>query len=53
MILYDEAEAGNVKFYNGVTAMRFEIVHREEYVKLKHCFKDWGNAVLPCISKKE
>lgn len=53
MIFYDEDEAGNVMFYDRATAMRFEIVHGEESIKLKHWFKDWGNAVLPCITKAE
>lgn len=51
MILYDEDESGNVMFYDRATALRFEIVHGEESIKLKHWFKDWGNAVLPCITK--
>lgn len=53
MILYDMDESGNVMFYDRATALRFEIVHGEESVKLKHWFKDWGNAVLPCIAKAE
>ena len=53
MILYDMDESGNVMFYDRATALRFEIVHGEESLKLKHWFKDWGNAVLPCITKAE
>lgn len=53
MILYDMDKSGNVVFYDRATALRFEIVHGEESVKLKHWFKDWGNAVLPCITKAE
>lgn len=53
MILYDMDESGNVMFYDRATALRFEIVHGEKSVKLKHWFKDWGNAVLPCITKSE
>ena len=53
MILYDMDESGNVMFYDRATALRFEIDHGEESVKLKHWFKDWGNAVLPCITKAE
>ena len=53
MILYDMDESGNVMFYDRVTALRFEIVHGKGSVKLKHWFKDWGNAVLPCITKTE
>lgn len=50
MILYDMDESGNVMFYDRTTALRFEIVHGEKSVKLKHWFKDWGNAVIPCIA---
>ena len=53
MILYDMDESGNVMFYDRATALRFEIVHGEKSIKLKHWFKDWGNAVLPCITKAE
>ena len=53
MILYDMDELGNVMFYDRTTALRFEIVHSENSVKLKHWFKDWGNAALPCITKAE
>ena len=51
MILYDMDESGNVVFYDRTTALRFEIVHGKKSVKLRHWFKDWGNAVLPCITK--
>ena len=51
MILYDMDESGNVMFYDRTTALRFEIVHGKKSVKLRHWFKDWGNAVLPCITK--
>lgn len=50
LILYDRDEEGNVMFYDRATAMRFELIHSEESIKLKHWFKDWGNAVLPCIT---
>lgn len=53
IILYDQDENGNVMFYDRATAMRFDINHSDESIKLKHWFKDWGNAVLPCISKAE
>lgn len=49
LILYDMDESGNVMFYDRATALRFEVVHGKDSVKLKHWFKDWGNAVLPCI----
>lgn len=50
-ILYDEDAEGNVMFYDRCTALRFVLDHSEESVNLKHWFKDWGNAVLPCISR--
>ena len=52
VILYDEDQSGNVMFYDRATALRFSIEHGEASVKLKHWFKDWGNAVLPCVEKK-
>ncbi len=51
VILYDEDETGSVMFYDRCTALRFTVEHGEKSVKLKHWFKDWGNAVLPCIEK--
>lgn len=51
VILYDNDEAGNVMFYDRATALRFSVEHSDESVKLKHWFKDWGNAVLPCVEK--
>ena len=51
VILYDEDQSGNVTYYDRSTALRFVLEHSEESIKLKHWFKDWGNAVLPCITK--
>lgn len=51
VLLYDQDIDGNVVFYDRATAMRFELSPSEKSVHLKHWFKDWGNAVLPCISK--
>lgn len=51
IILYDEDRLGNVMFYDRTNALRFTLEHSEESVKLKHWFKDWGNAVLPCVTK--
>ena len=51
IILYDEDRLGNVMFYDRTNALRFTLEHGDESVKLKHWFKDWGNAVLPCVSK--
>jgi hypothetical protein len=50
VILYDEDQMGNVMFYDRCTALRFNVGHGEKSVKLRHWFKDWGNAVLPCVS---
>ena len=52
VILYDEDKMGNVMFYDRCTAMRFSVEHGDESLKLRHWYKDWGNAVLPCIKKK-
>lgn len=51
LILYDEDQSGNVMFYDRCTALRFRLEHSTESIKLKHWFKDWGNAVLPCVNK--
>ena len=51
VILYDNDDAGNVMFYDRTTALRFTVEHSDESVKLKHWFKDWGNAVLPCVEQ--
>lgn len=50
LIFYDNDDEGNVVYYDRMTAMRFELTHSEYSVKLKHWFKSWGNAVLPCIT---
>lgn len=52
-ILYEEDQAGNVMFYDRCTALRFVLEHGEKSVHLKHWFKDWGNAVLPCICNEK
>lgn len=51
VILYDEDKAGSVMFYDRCTALRFTVEHSEKSVSLKHWFKDWGNAVLPCVEQ--
>ncbi len=51
VILYDEDQAGAIMFYDRTTAMRFTIGHSDDSIKLKHWFKDWGNAVLPCVEQ--
>lgn len=51
VILYDEDLSGSVMFYDRVPALRFTVEHGEKSVHLKHWFKNWGNAVLPCIEQ--
>ena len=51
IILYDEDQSGNIMFYDRATALRFTVEHGEKSLRLRHWFKDWGNAVLPCIEK--
>lgn len=53
IILYDEDKSGSIMFYDRATALRFNVEHGDKSLKLKHWFKDWGNAVLPCIEKIE
>lgn len=50
-IFYNEDENGNAEYYDRCICMRIEIEHSEQSVKLKHWFRDWGNAVLPCVTK--
>lgn len=52
-IFYDEDNEGNMIYHDRCICMRFEIVHSDKSIHLKHWFKDWGNAVLPCITKSE
>ena len=49
IVLYDEDENGNVMYYDRCEAMRFEIKHSDKSTKLRHWFRNWGNAVIPCI----
>ncbi len=51
IILYDEDKSGSIMFYDRTTALRFTVEHSDKSLKLKHWFKDWGNAVLPCIEQ--
>ncbi len=51
IILYDEDKSGNMMYHDRATSMRFTVEHGEKSLKLKHWFKDWGNAVLPCIEQ--
>ena len=49
--LYDEDVLGNAAYYDQCVGIRFSIEHSENALHLKHWFKDWGNAVLPCITQ--
>lgn len=51
IIFYDEDQIGNIVYYDRTTAMRFTVEHCDKSKHLKHWFKDWGNAVLPCIER--
>ena len=49
--IYDEDLIGNVGYYDQVVGIRFNVEHNDKDIHLKHWFKDWGNAVLPCIEQ--
>ncbi len=49
--LYCDDENGNVEYYDQCVAMRFNIEHSMDSLHLKHWFKNWGYAVLPCIEQ--
>ena len=49
--LYNDDEFGNVVYYDQVTGIRFNVEHSDDSLHLKHWFKDWGNAVLPCVTQ--
>ncbi len=49
--LYNDDNFGNVVYYDQVTGIRFNVEHSDKALHLKHWFKDWGNAVLPCITQ--
>lgn len=49
--LYDEDYAGNAMYYDQCTGIKFYVEHTDWDIHLKHWFKDWGNAVLPCIER--
>ena len=51
ILLYDEDNAGGVMYYDKCTSFLFNIEHSSESIHLKNWFRDWGNAVLPCIEK--
>ncbi len=49
--LYDEDQAGNAAYYDQCKGIVFVVEHSDSSLHLKHWFKNWGNAVLPCIEK--
>ena len=49
--LYFDDENGNAEYFDQCVAMRFNIEHSENSIHLKHWFKNWGYAVLPCIEQ--
>ncbi len=51
VMLYDEDKSGSITLYDRVNALRFTVEHSDKSLKLKHWFKTWGNAVLPCIEQ--
>ena len=49
--LFIDDENGNGEYYDQCAGIVFSVEHSEESIHLKHWFKDWGNAVLPCITQ--
>lgn len=49
--LFDEDVAGNGAYYDQCKGLVFVVEHSDNSIHLKHWFKDWGNAVLPCIEQ--
>ena len=49
--LYDEDQTGNAAYYDQCKGIIFVIEHSDKSIHLKHWFKNWGNAVLPCIEQ--
>lgn len=49
--LYDEDQTGNAAYYDQCKGIVFVVEHSDESIHLKHWFKNWGNAVLPCIEQ--
>ena len=53
VLLYNEDKDGNPEYYDSVPAMRFEIVRGADDTMFKRWYRNWGNAVLPCVERKE
>lgn len=51
--LYDEDNNGNVSYYDQCLAFNFVVAVNDKSIHLRHWFSDWGNAVIPCISKAD
>ncbi len=51
--LYKDDENGNVEYYDQCSGIKFNIEHTDDSLHLKHWFKDWGYAVLPCVEQVE
>lgn len=49
--LYDEDQVGNASYYDQCKGIVFVVEHSDKSIHLKHWFKNWGNAVLPCIEQ--
>ncbi len=51
--LYKNDVNGNAEYYDQCVGIKFDIEHTENSLHLKHWFKDWGYAVLPCVEQVE
>lgn len=49
--LFDEDVSGNGAYYDQCEGIVFAVEHSDKSLHLKHWFKDWGNAVLPCVEQ--
>ncbi len=51
--LYKNDVNGNAEYYDQCIGIKFNIEHTDNSLHLKHWFKDWGYAVLPCVEQVE
>ena len=51
--LYKVDVNGNAEYYDQCVGIKFNIEHTDDSLDLKHWFKDWGYAVLPCVEQVE
>ena len=49
--LYQDDDNGNVDYFDQCIGIKFNVDHNENSIHLKHWFKGWGYAVLPCIEQ--